>query len=205
MVSPGKKSRTRNTDQKYICTNKNKWGGATGFPFMRKMEGTLVTFRRFDSDLYKTQSYRTQYVGVRPVSVSGTVPVAAFLQWELKKQARNVSWTEQATQGTLASKDVIKLTETLSHNRDQKCRSELCVKCSIQGKLFLAASRSAASRSSVSILHMGMYRNLCISTAIANSTYVGMLFRLLSKYRLRPDVSPIFTGQLKIQDLNTIL
>ena len=161
---------------------------------MRKKSGTLVTFRRFDPDLYETQNYRTHYVGVRPVSVSVTVLVPVFLLWELKKQARNVSWTEQATQGTLASKGVIKFTEALSHNRDQKCRSELCVKRSMQGKFFLAVYRSAASRSSVSILHMGMLHDLCISTAIANSTYVGMLFRLLSKYRLRPDVSPIFTG-----------
>ena len=108
-------------------------GGATGFPFMRKKEGTLVTFRRFDSDLYKTKNCRTHYVGVRPVSVSVTVPVTVFLLWELKKQARNVSWTEQATQGTLTSKGVVKFTETLSHNREQKCWSELCVKHSMQG------------------------------------------------------------------------
>ena len=155
-------------------------GGASGFPFMRKKSGTLVTFRRFDPDLYKTQNHRTHYVGGRPVTVCHCSR-HCFSFVGVKKQARNVSWTEQATQGTLASKGVLKFTETLSHNRDQKCRSELCVKCSIQGKLFLAASRSAASRSSVSILYMGMLHDLCISTAIANSTYVGMLFRLLSK------------------------
>ena len=172
---------------------KNKWGGATGFPFMPKRKAHLwPSGGSIQICINPKLSNSLCWCQTRQCFCHCSRHCFYFVG--VKKQARNVSWTEQATQGTLVSKGVIKFTETFSHNRDQKCRSEMCVKRSMQGKFFLAASRSAASRSSVSILHMGMLHDLCISTAITNSTYVGMLFRLLSKYRLSPDVSPIFTG-----------
>ena len=107
----------------------------------------------------------------RPVAVSGGVGDLEDPEPKVKKQARDVIWTRDVTQCTLPRNDVIKFIEMLSHNRNQNCRSELCSKRPLKDKFFLAASRC-----SVSILHMWMFHDLCFSTAI-------------TKFSLRGDVS----------------